>query len=670
MNIIRQLDPAVIAQISAGEVIERPVSVVKELVENAIDAGSTHIVVRILEGGKKRIEVKDNGVGMSKENLSLSTLRHATSKIESVEDLLSVASLGFRGEALASILAVSKLTISTRECGVTSGHILTAINGVIEIEEAPHLLEGTTVIAEDLFYNTTPRLKFLKKDSTESGLITDLILKLALSQPNIAFECHIDGRKVLQTTGKGGTLNAIASLYGMDYSKKSIEVIYHGEGLTITGFVGKPALHRSNRKGQSFFVNGRLVTGPALSIALEKAYSGLVTVGKYPFSVLYIDIDPGEIDVNFHPTKSLVRFSNERMIFYSIGEAVRLALSSESLFSEVIFEKPKKEDPKPNHLHEDKLSFEPKKEITFIKKEDSSVQHTSAPGENELKTEATNGPLEEKTIEEKNITKPSLRDVDFKDLVKPSSPSYNEVASSKTHYGIISDKPKVTNNQRNIATEQEESQTSFMKETPTAQLEDDRNMLHDLVPIAIFKKLYIIAIDGNDLYLIDQHAAHERIVYEKWVQTVKNHSVISQLLLMPMHYTLSHRELTFLEEHHKNLEEIGFGFDFFGHNEIILREVPVLLGAIKENLFLEVIDASIEQLHGEDVFTMDHAETVMRIACHEALRGGETLHLSEAKNLLKDLSETKLPYTCPHGRPTLLKMTERELLKYFKRVNA
>ncbi len=671
-NVIQKLEKEVINQIAAGEVVERPYSVIKELVENAIDAKASRISVKIQDGGKTLMEVSDDGVGMSLEDLKLCTERHTTSKVTTVEDIMRVATLGFRGEALASVAAVSNLKIVSRQREDAFGNMLKVEEGVLSVSEKVSADLGTTVTVKDLFYNTPPRLKFLKKDATEAGNINELLMKLALSNPDISFEFINNGKRIFKTSGRGGLINAIASLYDADTARLLIPVSYEEEHIKIEGFIGKPALSRATRKFQTFFVNHRWVNNQVFYNAAEGAYHTLLTVGRYPFLVLNITIDPEKVDVNFHPSKLQVRFSNEQEVYYALSQAIRLGLKQSLLIpnigtkgEEAKGAAKKKERPEPVRIPMDDLikdAFLPKE----AKKEDAFIKQVP-PKESWEEIEAVL-PVEE---EEHRVVYFDQAD----DRAKKEEGYHFVKETEEKPPFIIEDRKKALDSdnldeelKKELLAKEQELREESKQETFIADTKEE-NAFPELRLLGQLKDLYIIAGGKDGLYIIDQHAAHERILFNKWYLMLKNAEMITQTLLVPIHVTLNYQEMLFVEEQGSLFEKLGFQVEIFGNNSILIREVPLILGEpVGEAFFKTVIDEMLENENEELDSSIMKEHALMTIACREAIKAQKKLDTIEMETLFRDLRETENPFTCPHGRPTILHFSFEDLEKQFKRI--
>jgi len=624
MTVIHLLDHNTIDKIAAREVVERPSSIVKELVENAMDAGSTAITVEIKEGGISFIRVSDNGCGIDKSEIRKAFLRHATSKITSAQDLHHLTTLGFRGEALSSISAVSQVELITKTKKELTG-IRLQLEGAIEqdLEEigAP---DGTTVIVRNLFFNVPVRKKFLKQPATEGGYIADLMEHLALSNPLISFQFIQNGTVKFNTSGNGNLKQIIYNIYGKDTADSLIEIREEKNGIKIHGFLGKPGLNRATRSHEIYFVNHRFVKNNILSKAIEDGYKSYVMQHKYPFCVLMFQIPPEEVDVNIHPTKMDIRFSKGDMVYQTISEIIREKLGQKELIPEVQLVK---EEVQPQEkapvlmpmMHEPSHTV---KAATFTAK-DFSISFDSDDEEAE----------EEFTF---------LSDENQTFLPKESKPSdINSSAEAEPIY---------VEEQLNLFEEKIIQQENRPKFQIIGQVFDT----------------YWIILYEEKMLLVDQHAAHEKVKYERFMNSFSKKQIETQNLFPPVVVCLSMKEASTLKEHIYVFEELGFEIEFFGGNDITIRCAPVeLYGNTLQDLFLEVLDDLTENGLSRTQSIYDRIATM---SCKAAVKGNSSLSKPEMEALLDELFTLENPYFCPHGRPTMIYFTKQELEKKFKRI--
>lgn len=609
---IFQLPDSLANKIAAGEVVERPASVVKELVENSIDANSTWIKIDISEAGLEQIKVTDNGEGMSQEDCEKSFLRHATSKIKHATDLFHVKTLGFRGEALASIASVSKITAKTSR-GDVAGTWLKLEGGKVVEQTKSDARKGSEILVEALFFNTPARLKYMKTIHTELGHITDLLNRLALSHPHIRFEAEHNGKPLFKTSGTGDLLQVIAQVYGMGIAKKMLPVEQETLDFSIQGYVAKPEITRASRSYISTIVNGRYIKSIALTQAIIRAFHTLLPIGRFPVVVLKIAMDPVLVDVNVHPTKLEVRFSKEKELFSTIEELIRNTFRSTTLIPEIEKEeKPKKE----------------------------SVQHTLEFDYADLAPKQTAHQAFNKAAHEQQ---------------KNFAPQSEETEPAAETPAIYTDQEQVKEAFAPLATE---------KEAPIQQMD---NRVPPMYPIGQLQGTYILAQNENGLYMIDQHAAQERIKYEFFKGKLGHTVNESQELLLPLTFEFSKQETIFIEQYKVDLERVGLFFEDFGNQTYIIRSHPTWFPAGFEE---EVIREMVEQIMLEKRISIEaiREDAAILMSCKRSIKANHYLNQEDMFHLLEDLRQTVDPFTCPHGRPVIIHFSSYELEKMFKRV--
>lgn len=618
---IELLSQETIDKIAAGEVIERPSSVVKELVENAMDAGANAVTVEVKEGGISFIRITDNGCGIEKDQIPLAFLRHSTSKIHSVEDLLTVTSLGFRGEALSSIAAVAQVELITKTPEEFTG-IRYVIEGSkeVSIEEigAP---EGTTFLVRNLFYNTPARKKFLKSPQTEGGYIQDLMQRMILSHPDISFKFILNGQVKLQSSGNSNVKDIIYHIYGRDITGALLELEEENELFSVKGYIGKPQISRGNRNFETYFINGRYIKSNLLSRAIEEAYKPYLMQHQYPFVVLYFTIDSTLLDINVHPTKMELRFSNQPMIFEKLVESLRSKLSHRELIPQVPVVEEKKK-PEPKILKPIPEPFE-KKRLEAVRQ---SVQKES-PYE----------PKYEKTLEKR-------ADISYK--TEEQIPEVKEIPSMAQNDSI----PQV---QETVTYEQ----TSFL---------DVKSVKQHRIIGQVFDTYWLVEFDEK-LYIIDQHAAHEKVLYERTMKQLARKEHTSQRISPPVILTLSLLEEETLQKFRTQFEKIGYEIEHFGGNEYAVSAVPGNMFRLDtRDLMIQMLDEleHIPESGAPDMIL----ERVASMSCKAAVKGNHHLSYQEAEHLIGELLTLENPYHCPHGRPTIIAMTKYELEKKFKRI--
>ena len=670
MRKIAVLDQNTIDKIAAGEVVERPSSVVKELVENAIDAGATAVTVEITDGGKKLIRITDNGSGMEEEQIPLAFLRHATSKIEKVEDLEHIASLGFRGEALSSIAAVSQVELITKTPSAISGNRYVIEGGMEHSLEELGAPEGTTFLVRNLFYNTPARSKFLKSDSTEANYIHTLMEQLALSHPEISFK-YIQNKQVkLHTSGNYSVRDVIYSVYGRDIAKALLEVEWENSFMKITGFVGKPEIARGNRSFENYYINGRYVKNNIITKAIENAYKGFLMQHKFPFVSLRMEMEGNDLDVNVHPAKREVRFAREQEVYDAVYDTVHTALTRREMIPKVTLgtdepvKKEAKETVKSAAVPE---PFEQKRREQIYK----------APAARSLVRESpVFTPLEETFFEGTLKKNQELDEAKGRQAaVPPSKPEKEPEEKPGINTEIRSEiKPEEKQTElRQAEMELSELKQPEVKEPELKQLELFEEKLLSPQSRSRIRMIgqvfdtYWLAQFEDKFYIIDQHAAHEKIYYERLVRKFREHSIDSQYLTPPLIVSLNMQEEEILNANRDYFEKFGFEIEHFGGREYCISAVPSnLYGLTEEELFLEMLD-QLESDHSKDTLDI-FASRLATMACKAAVKGNNRLSMEEAEKLLDELMTLENPYHCPHGRPTIISMTKTEMEKKFKRI--
>lgn len=591
MSFVHVLDDNTINKIAAGEVVERPASVVKELVENAIDAKADRIEVEIMAGGTSFMRVSDNGIGMSREDAEKAILRHATSKIVQVDDLQAIATLGFRGEALPSIASVSRFNLQTRQAGAELGTEIKITGGkTTEIGVAGCNL-GTTIRVEDLFFNTPARKKFLKTNNTESGRINEFIIKLAISHPEIAFKLINNNKSSLATPGRGDLKETLQSLYGASVGQSLLPLEFEDEDIKLWGFVSKPSAIRSSRSWQTFIVNGRIIASRAIAKAIDNAYHALIPKSGYPLIALNIEVPQHTIDVNVHPQKTEMKFEDESRIFKAVYKAVLDAVR-------------------------------PKGQVGQLGQLAAQADHV-----------------------QQHVEK-GLQELNF--------------GQSVMNFPLREEKPAMTWQEGTIALAQDKS----VKSVQSVVDEEEKLPTAGMIPIGQVDDTYIIAQDGDSLYIVDQHAAHERVLFDRFSAQAEH--IPSQQLLVHLILDFSTHESQIIEENLELLAGLGFGLEPSGPNQFRLMEVPADVPSSQAEEFIREVLASMEELHRPTAAELRQA-VLATTACKAAIRAGFKLNYRQMEILLQELNDTAMPYTCPHGRPTIIKFSSDELAKMFKR---
>ena len=747
MGNIVLLDELTINKIAAGEVIERPASVIKEMVENSIDAGATNITVEIKNGGISYIKVTDNGKGIAQDDLEIAFERHATSKIRSADDLDTVTSMGFRGEALASIAAIANVEMVSKTKEQDIGYkIIVQAGDVLEKEETA-CQDGTSITVRNLFFNTPVRYKFLKKDYTEAGYIEDAITRIALVNPNIAIKLINTGKTVIQTNGNGDMKSVIYSIYGKDVANAILDVDYSYEDIHITGVIGKPEIARSNRSNQLFFVNKRYIKDKTLTAATEQSYKGLIPIGKFGFVVLNIEMNPAKVDVNVHPAKLEVRFEEESKVFQAIYHSIKDTLLKSELVSDTskteeistaINKRALSFDERLKNLRESKKENQQQGGLFSFRKQNEKQIEEYTDEESKIKTNIIEDVYESKKhvdtydvlaqlkkmkekieneLQEKDIVPETLKEdeeeykISNEDISKNNEEKVIESEQEKpdVHKAIeeikdeevqkefteikqkmqeLNDNPQVVSEdfnemyarmfgrkplQEEPVEEEKTKQESKMSAVDIIkdnisvfeQTEEFKKPKYKFIGI-VFKTYIILEIE-NEMYILDQHAAHERIMYEKVKKNYYNdNNKDSQMLLLPDIITLTHKEMDIAKDNMKMFEQAGFSLEEFGENTIKLTGVPtVCIDLDTKELFLETLDeintvARTAKQEKEEKF-------IATVACKAAVKANMALTKEEVESLMDKLLQLPNPFTCPHGRPTVIKMSKYDIERKFAR---
>jgi len=704
------LDELTINQIAAGEVIERPASVVKELVENSIDAGANKITVEVQNGGISKIRIIDNGSGISKDDMEFAFERHATSKIRNADDLETVKSMGFRGEALASIAAIANVEmISRTENDEIGNRILVEGGKILEQEETASQL-GTTITVSNLFFNTPVRYKFLKKDFTEAGYIEDAITRIALANPNIAIKLINGSKTIIQTTGNGDIKSVIYNIYGKEVAEGLLPVEYEYEDIKVQGVVGKPEIARSNRSYQLFFVNKRYIKDKTLSASAEQAFKGLLTIGKYGFLVLNVDVEPKKIDVNVHPTKLEIRWQEEQKVFKAVYHAIRESLLKGDLTSTPERESEEKikienqEEAEPQHKEETTQNIEKKENVeedfksqtmripSFIrmfKKKEVEEEDITADTDNTIQELYNKKNEIENVIQQEEFEEEKIQEEVKKEEFK--IPTEEQIDRAAAIINMQKNMEEATRISEESNPQFEEMYIKAFGKLPEKEVETDEKQQTESINLKLAENIsvfendevfsripaykyigalfstYIVIEIKDEIYIVDQHAAHERIMYEKvkknfYSETEKD----SQIMLLPDIITLSHKEKEIVKENTELFKKAGFMFEEFGDNTIRLIGVPSLCMELDtKELFLQLLDeidtvAITATQEKEDKF-------ISTIACKAAVKANMNLNKEEVDNLMRKLLVLPNPFTCPHGRPTAIKMSKYEIERKFSR---
>lgn len=647
---IQVLDQITIDKIAAGEVIERPASIVKELVENAIDAEATAVTVEIKEGGISFIRITDNGCGIKKSEVPLAFLRHSTSKIRSVEDLATVTSLGFRGEALSSIAAIAQVELITKTRDSDLGTKYIIEGGREKGLEETGSPDGTTFLVHQIFYNTPARRKFLKTPMTEASHVNELMLRLALSHPEVSLQFINNGQSKLHTSGNGRLKDVIYHVFGRDIANNLLEVNASTHGIKLTGYIGKPLISRGNRNYENYYINGRYVKSNIIAKAIEDAYKDFTMQHKYPFTVLHFEMDGNDLDVNVHPTKMELRFSSQQEVYQFVYTALKNALTEKELIPRV--ELPKAAEPvsRNEQTPQPKAPVGRNEQIPQPKAPVRRQEQTAAPEEREVRDEAYFMRKMRERVESYH-NRQSQAEVKDKTGLHRGQEQADRIRET-LNYARIQEAPKVHQEQLNFFDEKLLSRKSVKEYQLIGQ---------------VFGTYWLVEFN-EQLYIIDQHAAHERVLYEKTIGSMKNRQFTSQYLSPPIILNLSMQEAELLRAHMEMFAGIGFEIESFGGDSYAVRAVPDnLFGIAKKELLIEMLDNLSEEIHSMQAPDMI-AEKIASMSCKAAVKGNSRLSAAEVDALIKELLELENPYHCPHGRPTIIAMTKRELEKKFKRI--
>ncbi len=653
---IALLSQETIDKIAAGEVIERPSSVVKELVENAIDADSSAVTVEIKEGGISFIRISDNGCGIEREQIPLAFLRHSTSKIKSVEDLFTVTSLGFRGEALSSIAAVSQVELITKTNGdFTGSRYLIEGSKEVSLEEigAP---DGTTFIIRNLFYNTPARKKFLKSAQTEGTYIHELMQRMILSHPDVAFKFIMNNQVKLQSSGNGNIKDIIYHLYGRDITKALLPIAHESELFKVSGFIGKPMISRGNRGYELYFVNGRFIRSQILSKAIEDAFKPFLMQHQYPFTVLYFEIDSSLLDVNVHPTKMELRFSNQQELYREVQSILSAALVHRDIIPEVPVDTPKKNEmevPKIEKVMPEPFEQKRLEEIRKAVRKDSPYE-IKYPVSRPMGTGAVSSATQEKLLD--TIKSMPPEDMMEERIRKEPLPEQSKKETEKE----LAKEAYVLREEETYGAKPEGSyeQGSFLKE---------EEMAKQKIIGQLFDTYWLVEYNDR-LFIVDQHAAHEKVMYEKLKKQFEKKEFTSQAISPPIVITLSMREAEVLERFKEQFTKLGFEIEHFGGAEYSICGVPGNLYRLNtRDVLIDMLDELTDGI-SERATTDVILDKIASMSCKAAVKGSQRLSLPEMEQLMKDLMKLDNPYNCPHGRPTIIAMSKYEIEKKFKRI--
>lgn len=661
---INILDENTINKIAAGEVVERPSSIIKELVENSIDSGATKVTIEIKDGGKSLIKITDNGCGIKSSEVDKSILRHATSKIKNVDDLYDLYSLGFRGEALSSICAVSKFEMITKSKDESIGTKLVVHGGRKISKEAVGCSIGTTITITDVFYNVPARAKFLKSNVAESINITELVNKLSITNPNIVFKFINNSKTILQTPGDKNLINTIRTIHGREICDNLIRVESEDELLKLSGFIGNNNIYRSNRNFQYVCINKRLVKSKLITDVLDEVYKGIVPINKHSIVFLNISLNPKTIDVNIHPTKLEVKFENEKEISFKLKEILKSFLLNTNLVGKFSINETKKLDKSKN--------LQDTKENGNSKSQDYKNDFLEATSEKINTKNFTDNKNQEDIIKYQKVDIENIKPLNIEENNLEKFKIFDEVICEKEdetyqNETLLKDKNDILNNtnlKKDINFKKEEN----IKEKDVTQevfFKEKRLNFLDFNIVGTLFDTYIILSCKDKMYLMDQHAVHEKIIYENYIQNFKQKEINMQMLLEPIIISLNNSDFIKIEENIDLFYKFGFEIEIFGKNHIMIRSVPNMFeNTISEKFILEIID-NIENVNSS--YDLKE-EKIISMACKKAIKANYNINNFEIKDLLKKLNEAVNPFTCPHGRPTIIEITKKDIEKMFKRI--
>nr|WP_295762488.1 DNA mismatch repair endonuclease MutL [uncultured Intestinibacter sp.] len=695
---INILDDLTINKIAAGEVVERPSSVVKELLENAIDSGATQVVVDITDGGKKCIKISDNGSGILSSEVEKCFLRHATSKIKEIDDLYDLYSFGFRGEALASISAVSNIEMITKTKEEVIGTKIELSGSKIIKKEPIGTKDGTTITIKDLFFNTPVRAKFLKSTHAETINISDLINKLAIGNPGVRIKYINNKKLMLNTPGDNKLINVIRSIYGKEITDNLIEVDYEDEKIKIYGYIGNNNIYRSNKNLQHIYINKRYVRSKIILDAINESYKSIIPINKFGVCFLNITINPGEIDVNIHPTKLEVKFQDEKDVYIKIRDLIKNKLLNISLIGKYKSYTNNNENyvqNKLNHLGENnleekvetssnqninqnKIDFEyktePKEQDTLSLKEESK-EYNIDEREDLSSFKSFKEALEENETKDENEDYEKAQNNKFDEVSYTQIDNYNSYQEQEQsdYYSNMgySDIKTSRNSELDSKLDEISTQGSFL-ETQDETLDkiinnsqDSKFRASNFKVIGTILNTYIVLEKGTSMYLLDQHAAHEKVLYEEYMTKFKSQSIDMQMLLDPIVIELSSVDMLDVEKNLNLFMKFGFEIEIFGDNHIMVRGVPNIFGTAQSEKFIFQIIDNIGDLESSYDLKMDK---IASMSCRAAIKANDKIHFDEIHSLLSKMEKCENPYTCPHGRPSMVEISKKEIEKMFKRI--
>lgn len=672
-KIINILDDLTINKIAAGEVVERPSSVTKELIENSIDASSTQIVIDIVDGGKKQIRITDNGEGIPSSEVDKSFLRHATSKIKKIDDLYDLYSLGFRGEALASIASVSRLEMITKTKDEPLGTKVVLEGGKEVLKEPVGTKNGTTIIIKDLFFNTPVRQKFLKSTHAETINISDLINKLAIGNTNVQFKYINNGKLMLNTPGDNKLISVIRSIYGKEIVENLIEINEEGSFCNINGYIGNNNIYRSNKNLQHIYINNRYVRSKIILDAINEAYKSIIPINKHGVCFLNIDINPAKIDVNIHPTKMEIKFENDKDLYIEIRDLLKKKLLNTALIGkyENYDDKFKVNESKETYLQEKEAYLQTFNNLNKENEEDKNLNKATPKNDfSELNSfmSLSEALSRNNKVEENKANKEKVKDNTITSNNIEKEIKLQSIENKKNEFfidGVVDVSKSFSFDELNSLNEKNDKKAELNQISEENIKSENRFSITDFRVVGSILNTYIVLEKNEAMYLLDQHAAHEKVLYEEYMKKFKNHKIDMQMLLDPIVMEFSNVDMMKIENNMDLFLNFGFEIELFGNNHIMVRGVPTIFGTPEsEKFILQIIDNMEDLSSSYDL----KGDKFASMACRAAIKANDKIHIIEIKKLLLQMEKCENPFTCPHGRPTIVEISKKEIEKMFKRI--
>ena len=672
-KIINILDDLTINKIAAGEVVERPSSVTKELIENSIDASSTQIVIDIVDGGKKQIRITDNGEGIPSSEVDKSFLRHATSKIKKIDDLYDLYSLGFRGEALASIASVSRLEMITKTKDEPLGTKVVLEGGKEVLKEPVGTKNGTTIIIKDLFFNTPVRQKFLKSTHAETINISDLINKLAIGNTNVQFKYINNGKLMLNTPGDNKLISVIRSIYGKEIVENLIEINEEGSFCNINGYIGNNNIYRSNKNLQHIYINNRYVRSKIILDAINEAYKSIIPINKHGVCFLNIDINPAKIDVNIHPTKMEIKFENDKDLYIEIRDLLKKKLLNTALIGkyENYDDKFKVNESKETYLQEKEAYLQTFNNLNKENEEDKNLNKATPKNDfSELNSfmSLSEALSRNNKVEENKANKEKVKDNTITSNNIEKEIKLQSIENKKNEFfidGVVDVSKSFSFDELNSLNEKNDKKAELNQISEENIKSENRFSITDFRVVGSILNTYIVLEKNEAMYLLDQHAAHEKVLYEEYMKKFKNHKIDMQMLLDPIVMEFSNVDMMKIENNMDLFLNFGFEIELFGNNHIMVRGVPTIFGTPEsEKFILQIIDNMEDLSSSYDL----KGDKFASMACRAAIKANDKIHIIEMKKLLLQMEKCENPFTCPHGRPKIVEISKKEIEKMFKRI--